>query len=86
MSDSANTLKLLFDENLAARLARDLGDTYPGSAHVAQHGLSGANDQAIWEHAATEGFVLVTKDDDFQRLSVLFGPPPKVVWIRLGNC
>ena len=22
----------------------------------------------------------------FQRLSVILGPPPKVVWIRLGNC
>ncbi len=33
-----------------------------------------------------EGFVLVTKDEDFHRLSVLLGPPPKVIWIRLGNC
>jgi predicted nuclease of predicted toxin-antitoxin system len=29
---------------------------------------------------------LVTKDQDFQRLSVLRGPPPKVIWVRLGNC
>jgi predicted nuclease of predicted toxin-antitoxin system len=30
--------------------------------------------------------VLVTKDEDFHRLSVLHGAPPKVVWLRLGNC
>lgn len=30
--------------------------------------------------------MLVTKDQDFQRLSVMRGAPPKVVWIRLGNC
>jgi len=30
--------------------------------------------------------VLVTKDEDFHRLSVFRGFPPKVVWIRLGNC
>ena len=30
--------------------------------------------------------MLVTKDEDFQRLSVRLGPPPKVIWIRLGNC
>jgi len=30
--------------------------------------------------------VIVTKDEDFHRLSVLHGPPPKVIWIRLGNC
>jgi predicted nuclease of predicted toxin-antitoxin system len=30
--------------------------------------------------------VLVTKDEDFHRLSVLRGAPPKVVWLRIGNC
>jgi predicted nuclease of predicted toxin-antitoxin system len=30
--------------------------------------------------------MLVTKDEDFHRLSVLRGFPPKVLWIRLGNC
>lgn len=30
--------------------------------------------------------MLVTKDEDFHRLSVVRGFPPKVVWIRLGNC
>lgn len=86
MSRAELPLKLLFDENLAARLAPDLAEFYPESAHVSNLGLLGASDQAIWARAAAEGFVLVTKDDDFQRLSVLRGPPPKVVWIRLGNC
>jgi len=30
--------------------------------------------------------VIVSRDEDFHRLTVLYGPPPKVVWIRLGNC
>jgi predicted nuclease of predicted toxin-antitoxin system len=34
---------------------------------------------------AKGGFVLVTKDADFHRLSILLGPPPKVVWLRIGN-
>jgi predicted nuclease of predicted toxin-antitoxin system len=79
-------VKLLFDENLSARLARDLADLHPGSAHVQDAGLTGAADRAVWDHAATGDFVLVTKDEDFQRLSVMLGPPPKVIWIRLGNC
>ncbi len=79
-------MKPLFDENLAARLVKDLADMYPGSAHVLTLGLAGAGDRAIWDRAAAEGFVLVTKDEDFHRLSVLLGPPPKVIWIRLGNC
>jgi predicted nuclease of predicted toxin-antitoxin system len=37
------------------------------------------------DRAAADGFVLVTKDQDFHRLSVLVGPPSKVIWIRLCN-
>ncbi len=79
-------MRLLFDENLAARLAITLGDIYPDSTHVLALGLGGASDQAIWERAAAEDFVLVTKDEDFHSFAVLYGPPPKVIWIRLGNC
>ena len=28
----------------------------------------------------------MTKDSDFADLSVLRGFPPKVIWIRIGNC
>jgi predicted nuclease of predicted toxin-antitoxin system len=40
----------------------------------------------VWQHAIDLGCLLVTKDEDFHRLSVLRGTPPKVVWIRRGNC
>lgn len=40
----------------------------------------------MWEHAATHGSGLITRDEDFHRLSVVRGFPPKVVWIRSGNC
>lgn len=63
-----------------------LADVYPGSTHVRTLGLGGAADPKIWAHAAGDGLTIVTKDEDFHRLSVLLGPPPKVVWIRLGNC
>jgi len=78
--------RLLFDENLAARLVADVDDAYPSSSHVRSEGLEGAADLAIWAHAARAGFVLVTKDEDFHRLSVFRGFPPKVVWLRVGNC
>ena len=78
--------KLLFDENLAPRLVLALADLYPNSAHVGTLGLVGSPDTAVWAHAAAEGFILVTKDEDFHRMSVLRGFPPKVIWVRLGNC
>jgi predicted nuclease of predicted toxin-antitoxin system len=61
-------------------------DLYPGSAHVCDVVLAPAPDRVIWTHARDNGFVIVSKDEDFHRLSVLHGPPPKVIWIRLGNC
>ena len=47
--------------------------------------MSGS-DRAIWQYARDHGLAIVTKDEDFQRFSILYGSPPKVIWIRLGNC
>ncbi len=30
-------------------------------------------------------YVIVPKDSDFRQLAFLFGAPPKVVWLRVGN-
>lgn len=78
--------RLLLDQNLAPALVRKLADLYPGSAHVSQCGLAAADDEEVWSHARTHGFTIVTKDDDFRQRSLLFGAPPQVIWIRLGNC
>lgn len=51
-----------------------------------ESGLSAADDETVWYHAQRDGFAIVTKDDDFRQRSFLQGFPPKVVWIRLGNC
>ncbi len=48
--------------------------------------MAGADDQAVWSHARDKGFVIVTKDDDFLDLAAHHGPPPVVIWLRLGNC
>jgi predicted nuclease of predicted toxin-antitoxin system len=79
-------VKLLFDQNLAPRLARSLADLYPGSVHVSDMHMSEASDRQIWDHARDAGFTIVSKDNDFQQMSFVFGAPPKVIWIRRGNC
>ena len=76
----------LFDENLSASLPRLLEDIFPGSAHLRDVALKGGDDREIWTYAATHGFAIATKDDDFRELSVLHGTPPKVVMIGHGNC
>lgn len=79
-------MKLLFDENLSDRLVGLLAGLFPGSCHVKHVGLMEADDEAVWTFARANGFTLVTKDRDFQQLSALLGAPPKVLWLRLGNC
>ncbi len=53
---------------------------------MSAEGLQSSSDQEVWDHAARHGLVIVTKDADFHQRSFLFGAPPKVVWLRLGNC
>jgi len=79
-------VKLLFDQNLSPKLVNFLSDIYPNSDHLDLLGLGSASDTSVWEHAKDNGFFVVTKDADFADLSVLRGFPPKVVWIRRGNC
>jgi len=79
-------VKLLFDENLSPRLAESLSDLYQDSAHVHACGLSSADDVKVWEYAKDNGFTIVSKNSDFQERSIVFGAPPKVIWLRATNC
>ena len=79
-------MRLLLDQNLSSRLVAQLESYYPGIIHVAQLGLSEASDLEIWEAAHREGCMIVSKDSDFVDLQVLRGFPPKILWLRLGNC
>ena len=79
-------MKLLVDENLASSLPYRITDLFPGSIHVSEAGLSSVPDLAIWEHAAAQGFSILTKDRDFANLSLAHGAPPKVILLETGNC
>ncbi|MEH2179875.1 DUF5615 family PIN-like protein [Nostoc sp.] len=79
-------MKLLFDHNLSPRLVNRLADMYPNSQHLFLIGLDQADDLIVWEYARQSGFTVVTRDADFNELSILQGFPPKVIWIRYGNC
>ncbi len=78
-------MKLLLDENLSHRLLNIIEADFPGSAHVRNVGLQRAEDTRIWEFARENGYTIVSKDSDFHQRSFLYGHPPKVVWLRIGN-
>jgi len=78
-------VRLLLDENLSPRLAERLEKNFPGTRHLDDVGLHGRTDLDIWKFAGEHGYVLASKDNDFRQLSFLYGAPPKVIWLRIGN-
>lgn len=78
-------MKLLFDQNLSFKLCQRLADVFPDSSQVRLLDMAEADDRSIWEYAKVNGFVLVSKDADFADMATLYGPPPKVIWLRCGN-
>ena len=79
-------MRLLFDHNLSPKLVFLLAEQYPGSSHIASVALDKASDNDVWTYARASGFSIVTKDSDFNDLLLMRGFPPKVIWLRLGNC
>lgn len=79
-------MKLLLDENLSERVVPQILDLYPDSTHVKSHGLIHSSDILIWSFAQRHGYTIVSKDADFHQRSLVFGHPPKLVFLRVGNC
>ncbi|MEM7697851.1 MAG: DUF5615 family PIN-like protein [Verrucomicrobiota bacterium] len=79
-------MKLLFDENLSFRLPALLTDLTLKSFHVDAFALGGKTDEEIWTFANNNGMPVVSKDSDFSERAILRGSPPKVIWLRIGNC
>ena len=71
-------MKLLLDQNVSFRLVKKLESKFPGTQHVSDVGLNN------W--ARKEDFVIVTFDSDFYDFSLTVGHPPKLIWVRSGNC
>ena len=78
-------MRLLFDQNLSRHLLRQLAVEYPDSRHVTDVGLDTATEAEIGARAGGNDYVIVSKDSDFRQLAFLHGPPPKAVWLRMGN-
>lgn len=78
-------MKALIDQNLSFRLVDVLSSRFPGSCHIRDIGLSGDDDERIWQLAKDDGFVIVTKDNDFLARALVRGHPPQIVQVCIGN-
>jgi len=79
-------LRLLLDQNLSPKLIGLLADLFPSSKHVREAGLSRGEDESVWRYALENDFTIVSKDSDFHQRSLVYGHPPKAIWVSLGNC
>lgn len=78
-------MKFLLDNNLSYRLIQSIEPFFPHSSHVGSVLSNTVDDRIIWEFAKSNGFTILTKDNDFDEMSQLFGCPPKVVHLVCGN-
>jgi len=74
------------DAQLSPALAAWMEEEFQVAVYsVTRLGLRGATDQAIFRAAREANAVVMTKDSDFVRMLEKAGPPPRVLWVTLGN-
>lgn len=78
--------RFLVDNQLPTALARWIEAQGCEAVHVLALDLGQSADTAIWEYAAREGAVIVSKDEDFAQFTLVRSDPVSVVWLRVGNC
>ncbi len=78
-------MKLLLDENLSRRLVPFLQHDFPDTSQVVLLGMESATDKEVWQRARDDGYVIVTRDADFQELSLVWGQPPQVIRLKTSN-
>lgn len=78
-------MKILLDQNLSHRIKPQLEAINFEVKHVREIGLHESSDETIWEFARQNGWTIVSKDGDFAGMALIYGPPPKVIRLRIGN-
>ena len=79
-------MKFLVDNQLPPALARFISEELRTEAlHVVDVGLRESTDANLWRYASANGFILISKDEDFVTLYSKI-PSAGLLWVRLGNC
>jgi predicted nuclease of predicted toxin-antitoxin system len=47
--------------------------------------LENLSDREIWNFAKEKQYTIVSFDADFYDFVTLYGHPPKIIWLRIGN-
>ncbi|MDH5717666.1 MAG: DUF5615 family PIN-like protein [Spirochaetia bacterium] len=79
-------MKILIDENISIRIKEPLSKIFKEITHVRDINLQNVDDKIIWDYAKQHQYAIISKDSDFHHKSLLYGFPPKIIWITTGNC
>lgn len=79
-------MRVLVDNQLPASLVRWFEKHDCVAEHVLEIGHGQSADEIIWRYAAGIGAVIISKDEDFARLTATRPEAVSVVWVRIGNC
>jgi len=79
-------MKLLLDENLSWRMVKKLSPYFSEVVHVSSLKINQpATDISIWNFAKENGFTIVSKDDDFEKIVLVKKAPPKLIFLKTNN-
>ncbi|WP_264534688.1 DUF5615 family PIN-like protein [Flavobacterium sp. N1736] len=79
-------MKLLLDANISWRIVKLIGNDFSDSLHSNVIPVNQpAKDIEIWQFAKQNNFTILTHDDDFEKLLLLKGAPPKVIILKTFN-
>ncbi|MEO8534544.1 MAG: DUF5615 family PIN-like protein [Flavobacterium sp.] len=79
-------MKLLLDANISWRITKLVENYFSDCFHSKDIKINQpAKDIEIWDFAKQNNFTILTHDDDFEKLLLLKGAPPKVIILKTFN-
>jgi predicted nuclease of predicted toxin-antitoxin system len=80
-------MKVLIDQNISYRIVPQIESLFDFLTHVKFLGWIDWNDHDIFMTARDQKYdAVITLDEDFNKLLLQHGTPPKIIWIKTGNC
>jgi len=80
-------MKLIIDAQISPAIAAWINRTFDDIQAISARSveLQYAKDSVIYSYAKDNGYVIMSKDDDFLNQLEKFGSPPALIWITSGN-
>jgi predicted nuclease of predicted toxin-antitoxin system len=80
-------MRVLIDQNISHRILPHISPLFEEVAHVKALDWIDWNDHDIFMSARKLLFdAVITLDEDFNKLLLQHGKPPKIIWLKTGNC